>query len=325
MISRPLRIGILGAAKIAPISIIGPARERDDVAVTCVAAREPARARAFAQEHGIANVANSYAELLARDDVDLVHVALVPAAHAEWSIRASEAGKAVLCEKPFSRTASEARAMVAAAQRYERPLIEAFHYFHHPVLRRALSVLASGELGVLRRLYADFDVPIPYHPQEFRWRRDLGGGALMDLGCYAVHALRHAAGEPGVVSANADVQHGVDASLSAELAFPHGATGTISCSMLAASPRARLTVEGERGSLEILNYIVPQRGCMFRVTAESKTRDEPVTGPSTFGAQLQHLVDVCLHSAQPLTGGADAVANMDAIEAIYRATGKFNP
>jgi predicted dehydrogenase len=321
--SKPLRIGILGAAKIAPIAIIAPAREREDVEIRCVAARDFARAQAFAQEYGIPGAAMGYAELLDRDDIDLVHVALTPSAHSEWTIRALEAGKAVLCEKPFTRTAADARAMVEAARKHKQPLLEAFHYFHHPIVRRLLEILGSGELGTLRDIYADFDVPIPYRLEEFRWRRELGGGALMDLGCYAVHVLRHVAGEPRIVSATAEVQHGVDAALSAALEFPGDVPATIKCSMIATAPSARLSIEGDKGSLEILNYIAPQRGCFFRVRTRGATRDEPVAPISTFAAQLQHIVDVCRHGAAPRTGGVDAVANMETIEAIYRATGKF--
>src|SRR6185503_17027060 len=120
----PIRIGILGAAKIAPGAVIKPAKENPEFEVVAVGARDPSRARSYADEHGIAHIATGYAELVKRDDVDLVYNALPPSAHAEWSIAALEAGKPVLCEKPFTRNAREARLLVGTAERTGKVLIE---------------------------------------------------------------------------------------------------------------------------------------------------------------------------------------------------------
>ena len=316
----PLRIGLLGAARIAPPAVIVPASKRDDVIVTVVAARDPARAAAFAAEHGVADVAADYDALIHRDDVDLVYVGLPVSAHAEWTIKALEAGKAVLCEKSFCSNADEARAMVAAAERAGRPLIEAYHYRLHRVMRRAVEIVASGELGTLRRVEALFDVPIKYDPNEIRWRADQGGGALGDLGCYPLHAVRSLIGaEPDVVSARIRMEHGVDAETSAVLRFPGGVDGRISCSMLAPRPMATLFVEGDKGRLDIVNFIGPQMGCQFTVTVDGKTRGEPTDGPTTYEAQLDHVVEVMAGRAKPMLGGAGAIAQMAAIDAIKAA------
>ncbi len=288
--------------------------------VLAVGARDVARARDFAAQHGIAHVAESYAELVARDDVDLVYNALPPAMHLEWSVRAMDAGKAVLCEKPFAMSAAEAREMVDASKRTGRPLIEAFHYRHHNVLRRAFDIAAGGKIGRLQRADAMFDVPIAYAPEELRWAAPLGGGALMDLGCYPVHALRTILrAEPHVERAIAKIQHGVDAEMDAGLLFPGGVTAHLHCSMIAAKFAARLFVEGERGSIEILNFIAPQMGCRFTVTVDGTSTIEPVDGLSTYGAQLAHVADVLLRGATPLAGGADAIANMQTIDDLYAA------
>ncbi|HZC16739.1 MAG TPA: Gfo/Idh/MocA family oxidoreductase, partial [Caulobacteraceae bacterium] len=187
--SNPLRVGLLAASKIAVTAVIAPAKAREDVLVTAVAARDPARARDYAETHGIAGVADDYAALLARDDVDVVYVGSPIANHAEWTVRAAEVGKAVLCEKAFALNAAEARAMVAAAEAAGRPLLEAFHYRFHNVIRRAEAIVRSGELGRLTRADATFDAIIPYSADEIRWRADQGGGALGDLGSYPAHAL----------------------------------------------------------------------------------------------------------------------------------------
>lgn len=328
--SRKLRIGILGASKIAPVSIIQPARTLDEVGVVCVAARDHARARAFADEHGIPAAAESYAALLAREDVDLVHVSLPPAAHAEWSIQALRAGKAVLCEKPFSLSSAEARAMVAESERTSLPLIEAFHYRHHPLMHRLIALVGEGRLGPLQHMRANFDVPIPYRAEEFRWKREQGGGSLMDLGCYAVHALRTLSGQhPAVMAAAMTMQHGVDARTEAQLSFGGKLTGSVSSSMIADRFSANLVLEGEDCTIEVRNFVAPQLGSTFRITRDGKSLEENFGAPSTFAAQLQHLVDVMLHGAPTLTGGADSIANMEAIEAIravgYAATGGTPP
>ena len=145
------RIGLLGASKIARGAVIAPAANNPDFEIVAVGARDAARARAYADEHGIAHVTGSYAELVARDDVDVVYNALPPAGHAEWTIAALEAGKTVLCEKPFAMNAGEARSMTEAAARTGHLLIEAFHYRFHNVIRRAEALLKSGALGRITR------------------------------------------------------------------------------------------------------------------------------------------------------------------------------
>ena len=185
-----LKIGLLGASKIAPNAVIAPARDRADVIVQAVGARDPDRARGYAQTHDIPEVADSYAALIERDDIDLVYIALPPAAHLEWARHALAAGKAVLCEKPFAMDATQARLMVAAATVARHPLIEAFHYRFHQVIRTARRLIKDGAIGNPRGGRAYFNLTIAKTPGELRWIRGQGGGALMDLGCYPLHALR---------------------------------------------------------------------------------------------------------------------------------------
>ena len=319
---RAIRVGILGAAKIAPKALIVPARDNPEFQVVAVAARDKDRAKAFAAENDIPHVPDGYSELIARPDVDLVYVALPPAAHELWSIEAVKSGKAVLCEKPFAMTAAQARAMVSAAADAKQPLIEAFHNRFHRLMRRAVEIVASGELGRLVEAEAIFDVPIAYRPGELRWLAAQGGGALMDLGCYCIHALRTlAACEPKVTSAHCTVERGVDAVTQAELLFSNGMTAKLHTSMKAWRSKATLLLKGETGSLAIANFVAPQNGGRLTVEVQGKTRVEPVDGPSTYAAQLAHVGDGLLRGAVPLTGGADAVANMACIDATYAAAG----
>src|SRR5215470_5042083 len=152
----PLRFGILGAARIAPMALVRPARRVPEATVLAVAARDPGRARQFAARHGIPRVHESYDALLADPEIEAVYNPLPNALHAPWTIRALEAGKHVLCEKPFAASVAEARAMAEAAANTGRFLMEAFHYRYHPLFARLRAILGSGELGEMRRLEAHF-------------------------------------------------------------------------------------------------------------------------------------------------------------------------
>ena len=308
-----IRIGILGAAKIAPPALIDPARLRDDCEVVAVAARDTARAREYAAEHTIPDIADSYEALVAREDIDLIYNALPPHRHADLTIAALEAGKAVLCEKPFAMNAAEAAGMADAAQRTGRVLIEAFHYRFHPAFQRVFDIVRSGRLGTIRRVDAAFDVTIPYRP-----------GALMDLGCYPFHWVRTLVGsEPKIVSATAHCDRpGVDTSMAAELSFPGGETGSIHTTMAPDTKfDAWIRVEGSLGQLEIKNPIHPHRGHSIKIAINGTPRTLTAPGQTTYDHQLAHVLDVLAGRTHALTGGRDAVGNMAAIDAIYRAAG----
>ncbi|HEY1416217.1 MAG TPA: Gfo/Idh/MocA family oxidoreductase [Caulobacteraceae bacterium] len=318
-----IRIGLLGASRIARGAVIAPAMENPDFVVGAVAARNPDRARAYAAEHGIPIVVDDYEALIARDDLDLIYNALPPAGHKRWTIAALEAGKHVLCEKPFARNAGEAKDMVAAADASGQKLIEAFHYRLHNVMRAAVALAREGALGRLMFAQALFNGPIPRTPGELRWSAEQGGGALMDLGCYPVHALRSVIGaEPEIAEATCQFDDGVDAATKASLAFPGGVTARLETSMITEDFAANLTVIGERGSLEIRNFVAPQIGCQFVTTLDGERHEHGVDGPSTYAAQLTYVADVLAGRTPQITGGADAIANMATIDAIYRAAGR---
>src|SRR5688572_8381352 len=179
-----IRIGILGAARIAPRGIVTPADDTLGAEVVAVAARDIDRARDFAAKHSIPMAFGSYGEMIARDDIDMVYVALPPSLHLRWCVAALADGKHVLVEKPFAMNAEEAAQLVAASRASGKHLVEAFHYRFHPLFERALSIVRSGRLGRLRHIEADFNVSIPNKEGELRYTESLGGGALMDLGCY---------------------------------------------------------------------------------------------------------------------------------------------
>ena len=230
-----VRIGILGAARIAPNAIIRPARNVDEAIVGAVAARDRSKADRFAAKHDVPKVRDSYAALVDDPDLDAIYNPLPNGLHAEWTIAALEAGKHVLCEKPFTANAKEAEAVAAVAARTGRVVMEAFHYRYHPLAaahegdRRERRARAAPERrGVVVR-------PAPEaerHPVS----TTLAGGATMDVGTYTVHIARLLAGsEPEVVSAEARLRTpDVDRAMRAEFQFPNGVTGRITCSMMSA-------------------------------------------------------------------------------------------
>lgn len=312
-----MRIGLLGASRIAPKAIIAPAAERDDVRVTVVAARDPAKARAYAAQHGIEAAVGSYRALAERDDIDLVYCALPPSAHLDACRAALDAGKMLLIEKPYAFDAGAARLIVAAAEKAGRPALEAYHYRFHSLFARAQALLTDGAIGTVVRASGEFEALIAPAPGELRWQAETGGGATMDLGCYVLHAFRTLLGREGeVVSATSDQREGVDATLEAHMRFGE-AQARMRCSML--TPRNDwLEFEGTGGMLRFENFVSPQYGGRLILTTPRGAIVEKATGPSSYAAQLDHVTRIFQGEAMPLTGGVDAIATMTLIDACRR-------
>ncbi|MGW4325141.1 Gfo/Idh/MocA family protein [Nocardia sp. NPDC004573] len=321
--TQPLRIGILGAARIAPAAVVRPARAHPDVVVAAVAARERERGHAFAREHGIEQVFDGYAALVAAPDIDAVYNPLPNGLHGRWTKEAIGAGKHVLCEKPFTANAAEAQEVAALAVRSDRVVMEAFHYRYHPMTRRAEQIIASGELGELVRVEAAMCFPLPRF-SDIRYDYALAGGALMDAGCYAVHMARVFGGEePEVVAATAKLRGPrVDRAMSAELRFPSGHTGRVRCSMWSSDVlRIGARVVGERGELRLLNPVAPQLPRRLWVRSERGRRTEKISRRSTYAYQLDAFAAAVRDGEPVLTSPDDAVATMTVIDAIYAAAG----
>jgi len=318
-----LRIGVLGAARITPNALIKPARRVDGVEVAALAARDPARARAAATKLGIPTVHPDYAAVLADPSLDAVYIPLPNALHAQWTLAAIAAGKHVLCEKPFTSNADEAREVADAAAGTGLVVMEAFHYRYHPLIARVLALIGDGTVGEVRRVETELCFPLPRFT-DIRYSLPLAGGALMDAGCYAVHSLRtFGPGEPTVVSAAAKLHSpGVDRAMTAELRFPGGATGRVRASMWSSrllGVSARVT--GETGELRILNYLAPQVYHRLSVRSAGRRWHERVPGEATYTYQLRAFLAAVRDGVAVLTPPADSVATMSVIDDIYRAAG----
>jgi predicted dehydrogenase len=318
-----VRIGILGAARIAPSAITGPAKKVPQAVVAAIAARNSQRANAFASKHHIPRVFASYDELLADPDLDAVYIPLPNGLHCEWTLKALAAGKHVLCEKPFASNASEAEQMVEAAERSGKVVVEAFHYRYHPLAQRMKEIVTSGELGAIRHIETWMCFPLPLF-NDIRYRYDLAGGALMDAGCYAVNMLRLLAGsEPEVISAQAKLASPqVDRAMRAEMRFADGSAGRVTCSMWSKDIlHIGAKVQGEAGAMTVLNPVMPALYHHLKVRTKAGTRTERFSREATYVYQLRAFVDNILAGTPVLTTPADALANMRVIDAIYAKAG----
>lgn len=320
-----MRIGVLGAARISGRAIVAPAQATGHRLVA-VAARDRSRAEAFAAQHGVERVLDSYADLIADPDVEAVYNPLANALHAPWNIKALQAGKHVLTEKPSASNAEEAADVRDAAAKSGTVFMEGFHYLFHPSTRRMHELLDSGELGELRAVEAVVAIPAPA-PENPRWSLDLAGGALMDLGCYCLHAQRRlapwAGGEPSVITARGGLRDGagVDEWLDAELAFPSGATGSARCHMAAGELRMSFRIVGSLGEVAAGNFVLPQRDDRLTIRTRAGTRTETLGGRTTYTYQLEAFAAAVRDGTPSPIGAEDALATMTLIDDCYRAAG----
>jgi predicted dehydrogenase len=318
-----VQIGVLGAARIAPQALIKPAKANADVVVAAVAARDVSRAQAFAAKHGIARVHDSYEALLADPDIDAIYNPLPNGLHGKWTRAALAAGKHVLCEKPFTANAAEAREVAALAAQSDRVVMEAFHYRYHPLALRIEEIIASGELGKLERVEAALCFPLPMS-SDIRYNYSLAGGATMDAGCYAVHMVRTFGGStPEVVSVQPKLRNPqIDRAMTAEVRFAGGHTGQIRCSMWSSRLlEIRARVVGGQGELRALNPVLPQLYHRLSVRSAAGKRVERFPRRASYAYQLDAFAAAVLRGEPVKTTPEDAIENMTVVDAIYRAAG----
>jgi len=305
------------------MALIRPARQVPEAAVVAVAARDRSRAQAFATKHGIPKVPDSYDALLADPEIDAIYNPLPNSLHCEWTIRALQAGKHVLCEKPIASNAAEAERMAAAARDTGHVLMEAFHWRYHPLASRIRAIIDADEIGPVRHVEAHLCIPL-LRPGDIRFRRDLAGGATMDVGCYTINIVRFLAGaEPEVVRAAARLSSpGVDRYMEADFRFADGRTGRMTCSLLSAVLlRVSARVRGDRGEIAIVNPLAPQIYHRLTVRTEHGRRTEHLRGDATYTYQLRAFVGAVRDGAAIPTGPEDAIANMRVIDAVYLKAG----
>lgn len=330
----PLRIGLLGASRIAELAITEASHATGDVRAA-VAARDPERARAYADEHGYEEVRASYEDLLADDTLDLIYIGLPNGLHAEWTVRALEAGRSVLVEKPFAANLAEfdaAAAHFSSGTTTQRPWAwEAFHYADHPMLQRLTDIVRSGEIGELREVRVAMKMPAPADTDP-RWNFDLAGGAMMDLGCYALNillVLGETIGEDlELIDAEATPyahDERVDAAVTAKLTL--GAVSVaMEISMVSPEWDFGIVLVGSQGSLTVPNFVKPQEDDRLIVRLEgADERVEHAGSESSYIFQLRRireaLRDPAATAHRDLVELARSRRTAQQIDAIYTASG----
>jgi xylose dehydrogenase (NAD/NADP) len=312
----PVRWGILSTANINRKFLAG-ARQAPGVEILAVASRDGERAQAYAREHGIPRAHASYEALLADADVEAVYIPLPNALHVPWSLHALRAGKHVLCEKPLTRHAEEAREAFSVAGELGLWLSEAFMYRHHPQIARVRELLDGGRIGALRAVRSHFSFPIS-RADDVRLDAALEGGALMDVGCYCVHAARTLAGEPEQVAAVSLVgREGVDVRFAAAMRMPGGVVAHFDAGLDFAD-RFELEVVGDQGTLRLpdpWHATTP----VIEVHDTAGLERLEIEAPNPYGLEAADFSAAIREHRPPLLGGDDAIAQARALEALYRA------
>jgi predicted dehydrogenase len=323
---KPLRLGVLGAARISPAAVVAPAKT-GIARLVSVAARDESRAREFAEEHGFEKILDSYEEVLEDSDIEAVYNPLPNGLHAVWNLRAIEAGKHVLSEKPSAANAEQAKEVLEAVSSSKVKFMEGFHYRYHPVMEKVLELIDSGALGDI--LHVEIEVGANLDdPDDHRLDFELAGGSLMDLGCYAVHALRHIGhligGEPTVKTAVATEREGkpgVDEEFEATLVFPNGATAKFVSSFAFTSSRFTLRVEGTEALAYSYNFLAGHEDDRIVVIRNGVAEVTYGGTKPSFEYQLQAFRDHIKKDAPIHTGPKDALNQAELLDALYEAAG----
>ena len=312
-----MRLGLLSTGRIND-AILSAAADTDSVDVVAVASRDGARADAYARERGIARSHGSYEAMLADEDVDAVYVSLPNRLHHEWTLAALDAGKHVLCEKPYSRRPDEVVEAFARAESKGLVLMEAFMFRHHPQTEKVKALVDDGAVGRVRLVRAGFRFVLP-GLDDIRASTELDGGALMDVGCYCVSGSRLLAGEPERVSAEQVLgQTGIDMSFHGTMRFPDDVVAQFDCSF--ALPRyQRLEVDGDEASLVVESpWRTDWEGELLLHRDGRVERIEAPTGDA-YRLELENFAGAAAGTAPARIGRADALGQARTIDALYRS------
>jgi len=312
-----VRLGIVSTAHINRLLIPG-AHASDKVELIAVASREQSKAEAYAREWGIERAYGSYDALLDDPDIDAVYISLPNTLHCEWSIRAVEAGKHVLCEKPLSRHPEKVEQAFDAAERNGRLLSEAFMYRHNPQTKRLQELVREGAIGELRVVRSAFSYSL-YDADNIRLRTDVEGGSLMDVGCYCVSGSRLLAGEPEDVLGRAYTgPSGTDWVFTGSMRFPGDVFALFDCGT-SLPDRDELDVIGTEGSL-FLDDPWHCRDPVIELRTEGSVVERIELDPvDSYRLEVENLADAISGEAELLLGRDDAVAQARTLEALHRS------
>lgn len=324
MNQQKLRFGIIGCAGIAIRSGIPGIIQSQLGEITAIASRDYMKAKKTAEKLGIPVAYGSYEELLADPTIDAVYIPLPNHLHMEWTIKAAEAGKHVLCEKPIALTTEDTKKMVEACDKAGVQLAEAFMYRHHPRYDMIKSVIDAGKIGEIRGIHGTFTFNSSAGPGNVRFQRSMGGGSIYDIGCYPISAARLILGsEPVAATVHAffSPEHDhVDMMASGLLEFPDSVSLTFDCGMWAAS-RNTLEILGTKGRIEVPSAFVSEldRRANFLITIDNEQREVDVPQVNQYAAQVDDFVRSIVGESTPKFGPKDAILNMRVIDACLES------
>jgi len=322
VVASAVKWGIVSTADINR-KVIPGMHESTKADLVAVASRDPARAEAYARKWEIPRAYGSYEELLADPEIEAVYISLPNTLHCEWSVRALDAGKHVLCEKPLTRHPKEAKAAFDAADRAGRILSEAFMYQHNPQTKRLQQLVGEGAIGELRLIRSAFSYSL-YDQDNIRLRTDLEGGALMDVGCYNVSSSRLLGGEPEKVYGEAWFgPTRTDWVFTGTLRFPGDVIATFDCGT-ALPERDELEAIGSEGSLflddpwhcEVPVIELRKDGNVERIELELA---------DSYRLEVENVSDAIRGEAELLLGREDGVAQARALKALYKSATSGKP
>jgi predicted dehydrogenase len=314
-----LRWGILGVAKINDRLLPGFAAA-GGTSLLAIASRDAAKAKSAAAKAGIPKAYAGYDALLADPEIEAVYVPLPNAVHAEWTKKAADAGKHVLCEKPLCPTAAAAADVVAHCRAKGIRLMDGFMWPHHARTAKLRQVLATGEIGEIKHVSSTFTFTLPADAPNVRFRPDLGGGSLLDVGCYPVYGIRWAfKAEPVSVHAKAKMRDGVDVEMSGVLEFANGGMGTFDCGFN--SPmRQWLEITGTAGVIRVHEMWVPSRSADFDIDRDGqKLETVVVEGRDQIACMLEDFATAVRAGRDPEPGPDEAVKTLRVLDALAQS------
>lgn len=321
--SQKLRWGILGCASIAKRSVIPGLQQSRLNEVAAIASRDQDKATQAAEELNIPTAYGSYESLLADSSIDAIYIPLPNHLHKEWSIRAAEAGKHILCEKPLALTEAEAAEMAEAAAKAGVLLAEAFMYRYHPRYDMIKELITSGAIGEVRGIRSAFTFNSSANHGNVRFRKDWGGGSIYDVGCYPINAARILLDkEPEAVTVQAlfSPEHDhVDMMASGLIEFEGDVSLTFDCGMWAAY-RNPLEVVGMEGLIEVpFAYSLPENGANFFLTTGDGRKEIEVPLANAYSEQGDHMAEAILNNKPLRFPTEDAIHNMKVIDACLQS------
>lgn len=320
---KSLRWGLLGTARINR-AVISPLQKSRRNQLWGVASRNSDKSSAYAQEHSIPKFYGSYEDMLADPEIDVVYIPLPNALHAEWTIKAAQAGKHVLCEKPLALSTSDVDSVRTAAAENHVVVAEAFMYRHHPQTLLVQELIQSGAIGDIRLYQGVFSFKLE-RPNDVRWDSAMGGGSIWDIGCYPISYIRAALDEEptSVIAWQNTEEHKVDTIFSGQMVFPCGAMAQVASSFSAEKHTSVLFL-GSKGTLQIDSPFHPQASLPMILTQGKVVKKIKTRQMDPYICEIENMADVILDGKPQRVTLEDTLRNVETIQAFLRSaqTGK---